>query len=234
MLTKNDASAAQRSDTGLSVMLALVAGYVDVCTFLAFAGFFVAQVTGSYVVAGSGLFGDGDGLGVKVLAIPVFLLAGMVTTAIVRLSGPRQHLAMVGLLGLEAALLCGLTIASLHDGANPITAGPALFGLAAMGIQSATVRLLLPSSASTNVMTSNTTQMAIELVDSCRSRRPTVRLLQTGSVMLGFLAGIIAGALAHRVAGLACLGLAALALCALVAREILVVTAKTRPHAGSL
>lgn len=234
MSTGNDEYGAQRSAGGMPVSLALIAGYVDACTFLAFAGFFVAQVTGSYVVAGSELFSDIANFGAKVLAIPVFIIAGMVATAIVRAAGPRRHVAMVATLGLEAVLLCGLTIASLRDGAGTIVAAPALFGLAAMGIQSATVRLLLPGSASTNVMTSNTTQLAIEIVDSIRGGKPTAKLLQTGSVMLGFLVGIAGGALAYRAVGLACLGLAVLALGAMAAREIVVMTTKTRPHVGSL
>lgn len=234
MRTETDRRDAQRNAFGMPVCLALIAGYVDTCTFLAFAGFFVAQATGSYVVAGSELFVDNASFGAKVFAIPVFILSGMVATMLVRAAGPRQHLAMVAMLGLEAALLLGLTIASLKYGAGPIMAAPALFGLAAMGIQSATVRLLLPGSASTNVMTSNTTQLAIELVDSIGGRRPTAKLLQTGSVMLGFLTGIAAGALAYRAAGLACIGIAVVALGAMAAREIVVAIAKSRPHTGSL
>jgi uncharacterized membrane protein YoaK (UPF0700 family) len=34
-------------------MLAAVAGFVDACTYLGLFGFFVAQVTGSYVLAGA-------------------------------------------------------------------------------------------------------------------------------------------------------------------------------------
>lgn len=234
MQTEHEDKAARSSDRGVPVVLALVEGYVDARTFLAFAGFFVAQATGSYVVAGSELFSDNANFGAKVLAIPVFIVSGMVATAIVRAAGSHRLVAMVATLGLEAVLLCGLTIASLRDGAGPIMAAPALFGLAAMGIQSATVRLLLPASASTNVMTSNTTQLAIELVDSIRGRSPTAKLLQTGSVMLGFLMGIAAGALAYRSVGLACLGLPVVALGAVAAREIAMATAKSSRHVGSL
>ena len=57
--------------------LGFVAGYVDSCTFLAFNSLFVAQVTGSFVVAGSELVADNDGFLIKVLAIPVFFAAGV-------------------------------------------------------------------------------------------------------------------------------------------------------------
>lgn len=234
MRTENDRVNPQRDALGVLVTLALIAGYVDACIFLAFAGFFVAQVTGSYVVAGSELFSDNANFGAKVLAIPVFIASGMVATAIVRAAGPRRDVAMVATFGLEAALLFGLTIASFREAAGPIMAGTALLGLAAMGIQSAAVRLLLPGSPSTNVMTSNTTQLAIELVDSISAHKPTAKLLQTGSVILGFSMGIAAGAFAYRAAGLACLCLAAVVLCVVAVREIAVVTAKSRPHTRSL
>lgn len=225
----NTASATDESpeySLALPVSLAVVAGYVDACTFLAFAGFFVAQATGSFVVAGSELFDNNDGFGFKVLAIPVFLVAGMVATAIVRVAGDRQRAALVIALGLEAVLLAGLAIVSVLDGPGEITAAPALFGLAAMGIQSATVRLLLSDYASTNVMTSNTTQLAIEITDSIRGKKPTLKLTQTGSIMLGFLSGIAVGAFAYRAIGLPCLGLAIVVLLSVVLREAMPVTSK--------
>jgi len=184
----------------LPATLAAIAGYVDACMFLAFAGFFVAQVTGSFVVAGSELVDTNNGLIFKVLAIPVFILAGMITTCVVRATDLRHAMAMT--LSLECALLIGLVCTTVLGGSGDITYAPALFGLAAMGVQSATARLLLSNFGSTNVMTTNTTQLAIELVDSFRARRATPRLLQTGSIMLAFLVGVILGGLSYRTVGL--------------------------------
>jgi uncharacterized membrane protein YoaK (UPF0700 family) len=218
----------------MPVTLAVVAGYVDTCTFLAFAGFFVAQATGSFVVVGSELFNDNAGFAVKALAIPVFILAGMLATAIVRGAGERLRGAMAMALALEAALLCGLAFASIVAGPGEISTAPALFGLAAMGIQSATVRLLLASYASTNVMTSNTTQLAIEITDSIRARKPTLKLQQTGSIMLGFLGGIALGALAYRNMGLVCLVLPIVVLVALAVRLAMPMRAKLSHQAGGV
>lgn len=213
---------------GFPVSLAAIAGYVDACTFLAYAGFFVAQATGSFVVAGSELLSPNGAYVFKVLAIPVFILAGILATAIVRISAGR--LALTLLLGFEAALLIGLTVAGILGRQGEISTAPALFGLAAMGVQSAAVRLLLSNYGSTNVMTTNTTQLSIEIVDSIRAGQPTPKLLQTGSIMLGFLGGIVLGGFAYRAFGLAGLGLPIVMLIALA----LAPQAKPREQTGTI
>jgi uncharacterized membrane protein YoaK (UPF0700 family) len=199
-------------------LLSVLAGYVDSCTFLALFGLFVAQVTGSFVMAGTQLVAAEPGAWVKLLAIPVFLLACVVTTGIVG-SDPRRRRAALGtVLWLETALLAGLFIAlvvgaPLRGPDTPAALCASLCGLAAMGVQSALVRLVLRS-PSTNVMTTNTTQLAIdatELALAWRARRaqpadPAVatelararaQLDALWPVALGFLAGTVTGALAY-------------------------------------
>ncbi|MER9565119.1 YoaK family protein [Mesorhizobium sp. M0571] len=200
-------------------LLAFVAGYVDSCTFLAFAGLFVAQMTGSLVVAGSELVAKNDGFLIKVLAIPIFFAAGVLTTIIVRALGSDSRRALVATLALEAALLGGLACVDVSSGVTTVTSVAVLFDLSAMGVQSASVRLLLVQYGSTNVMTTNTTQLAIELTDmllaSHRNRRnprdaawrlsderTRVALARVAPIMLGFVAGTVAGGLAYTSIGL--------------------------------
>jgi uncharacterized membrane protein YoaK (UPF0700 family) len=74
--------------------LGFAAGYVDGCTFVALFGLFVAQVTGSFVIAGAVLVAREHGTFIKVLAVPVFLLGAAVATRIVsvaRREGWREH-----------------------------------------------------------------------------------------------------------------------------------------------
>src|SRR5690348_15484453 len=89
-------------------LLSLLAGYVDSCTFLALFGLFVAQVTGSFVLAGVQLVHSERGALIKLLAIPAFFLAGVAATLVVRRIGGRRGPALALALGLEAALLAGL------------------------------------------------------------------------------------------------------------------------------
>jgi uncharacterized membrane protein YoaK (UPF0700 family) len=86
-----------------------------------------------------------------------------------------------------------------------------ILGLAAMGVQSATVRLMLNDVASTNVMTTNTTQLAIDMTQwsiaswrgassphkaSSRAMRAAAgaRIARLAPTMAGFLVGTLAGA----------------------------------------
>ena len=76
------------------------------------------------------------------------------------------------MLGLESLLLAGqlvtvLVVPDMSDPDQPTALAAGLFGLSAMGVQSAFVRLLMRGTPSTNVMTTNTTQVAIEARRSC-------------------------------------------------------------------
>jgi uncharacterized membrane protein YoaK (UPF0700 family) len=91
-----------------------------------------------------------------------------------------------------------------------------MLGLAAMGVQSAAVRLLMRGAASTNVMTTNTSQIAIDATrlawawlyrdggsaEIAGQREGCRRRLRSGLPLpLGFLAGTVVGAAAFARAG---------------------------------
>jgi uncharacterized membrane protein YoaK (UPF0700 family) len=198
------------------VLLSFLAGYVDSCTFLALFGLFVAQVTGSFVVVGTQFVARQDGAAVKLSAIPVFFLAALATTVLVRHGGRR---ALPTCLAIEAALLAGLMACWLGwgpfgDPDAPSVLAASLFGLAAMGVQSALVRLVAKGFPSTNVMTMNTTQLAIdtaELAMTWRAARRAPadaaitaeyaqvrgRLRVLWPIVLTFVVGTVTGAAAY-------------------------------------
>jgi uncharacterized membrane protein YoaK (UPF0700 family) len=196
------------------VLLAAVAGYVDACTFLGLFGFFVAQVTGSVarlVVGWSGA--------AALLAVPVFFAGGVAATLAAIIGQPRFALASA--LGLETVLLIGFIATSAFGPfagpQAPLAVVAAMFGLAAMGVQSALVRLTMQGVASTNVMTTNTSQIAVDATqlafawlcgrgddsaETARQREASRRRLR-GVLPLpfAFLTGAAMGAAAFAAAG---------------------------------
>jgi uncharacterized membrane protein YoaK (UPF0700 family) len=207
-------------------LLSFVAGYVDACTFLAIFGLFVAQVTGSFVIAGTEPITHAPGFFLKALAIPVFMVAAVATTILVSVARTMRQSAWPWVLGLEGVLLIallwiGLTNGPLGDPEQPAALMAGFCGLVAMGVQSASVRLLAHGAPSTNVMTTNTTQLAIDashlLLARLRSRTADRfgphfeieevrrRFSETVRVMIGFFMGVVLGAAAFRLFGFVCL-----------------------------
>lgn len=212
----------------LPVSLAFVAGTVDACTFLALFGLFVAQVTGSFVFVGVTFASGHSAIVARLFAIPVFFLVGIVTVFIAApLRRPARALAVT----LAAELVLVLCFALLGFAGEPFRSADAplaitasLFGVAAMGVQSALIRLLISGSHSTNVMTTNTSQAAVDagqwIVAFARGEdraEATRRLGVLIPILTGFFIGTIAGALGLRWIGFRCLAIPILLLAGAIA-----------------
>jgi uncharacterized membrane protein YoaK (UPF0700 family) len=202
----------------MPMLLSFVAGYVDSYTYLALFGLFVAQVTGSFIVAGAELVRHDTGAIGKLLAMLAFVVAAAITAALIALARERGYTPMPWMLALEAVLLAVFVTIILFgpdvNGASDwrgIIAG--LFAASAMGAQSVLVRLLMKGIPQTNVMTGNMTQLGIALTDIVMARRQFARssrdkaaiahyyavrdqLLVVLAVATGFLVGAAAGAVA--------------------------------------
>src|ERR1035441_1316246 len=154
----------------IPALLSFVAGYVDSCIFLALFGLYVAQLTGSFVLAGTQVVTHEDNAIIRIIAIPVFVVAAMLTTLVATVAHRCGRFPLLDTLALEAALLIGMLIVALagqtpHDLDAPSAIVVAVCGRAARGVQSALVRLLMRGVASTNVMTTNTTVVAIDITE---------------------------------------------------------------------
>ncbi len=206
-------------------LLSFVAGYVDIYTFLALFGLFVAQVTGSFVTAGAELVTHDLGIAGKVLAIVAFLFAAALTAGLIGLVRDHGRAPLPWMLAFETALLTAFTvllligppISGVQDWRG-IFAG--LFGAMAMGTQSVIVRLLMRGFPQTNVMTGNMTQLGVEttallLAWRRRARDPNdrenerefaavrSRLLTVLTIATGFVLWAVFGAISYAKAGLA-------------------------------
>jgi uncharacterized membrane protein YoaK (UPF0700 family) len=206
------------------VLLSFVAGYIDSYTYLTLFGLFVAQVTGSFVIAGAELVTHDYGILGKLLAIVAFIVAGVLTAVLIALARDAGRAALPWMLAFETALLAAFVAIMLLGPAikgagdwHGIVAG--LFAASAMGSQSVLVRLLMKGIPQTNVMTGNMTQLSIaatELIIAWRrftrsrggagARREFEKirgqLLIVLAIAVGFLVGAAAGAVAFFFTGL--------------------------------
>jgi uncharacterized membrane protein YoaK (UPF0700 family) len=199
----------------ITALLGFVAGFVDVAAFLGLFKIFVAQLTGSFVFAGAELVSEHHEV-MALLAIPTFFLAACAAAALAmsRAAGGRP---LASVLALECVLLTVMMTLMLElpltgQNAPPVVAA-ALTGIAAMGVQSAMVRMFMRGAPSTNVMTTNTSQLAIDA---------TILLLSIGAgrvapeqtsesrerlahywppPVAGFVSGTAIGALGEHIAG---------------------------------
>jgi uncharacterized membrane protein YoaK (UPF0700 family) len=184
--------------------LAFVAGFVDVVGFVALFGLFTSHVTGNFIVLGSEIVHASSGGVAKLLALPVF--AGVV--AIIRLVvlhherrawQPARTLLIIETVMLTLFMLAGVAV---YPVADPDALGPVLAGMtgvAAMAVQNAASRLVFTNHAPTTIMTGNTTQAVIDLIDMQRSEpdlsakaRERLKLMLPG--IAAFATGAIAGA----------------------------------------
>jgi uncharacterized membrane protein YoaK (UPF0700 family) len=208
----------------LPILLAVVAGAVDAITFLGLFGLFVAQATGSFVIVGVQIVTHDPTSLIRVLAIPLFFAAG-VAAGFLAAAQRRAPIALALALGLEAVLLLAYMLTGLVAGPFTIGTPPAVFaatfGLLAMGVQSAMVRLMLRGVPSTNVMTTNTTQLAIDVTqwliasrrvsgpmgDVARAVREEAaeKILALAPIMGAFLIGCAAGGIGFAALGFWCL-----------------------------
>src|ERR1700730_13393078 len=91
----------------IPVGLSIVAGYVDSCTYLGLFGVFVAQLTGSFVLAGTQFIKSEPGAPAKLLAIPFFFFAGMAITMLAHSMGERPRAALAWSVVVECVLRIG-------------------------------------------------------------------------------------------------------------------------------
>lgn len=187
-----------------TAMLAFAAGFVDVVGFVALFGLFTSHVTGNFIVLGSEIVHAQAGMLAKVLALPMFAVGVAATRLVVLYHERRKWAPARTLLLAEAAMLAvfmssGVAVSPVTD---PDALGPVLVGMAgvfAMAIQNAASRLVFAAQAPTTIMTGNSTQVVIDLIDISRvdpelRAKAISRLKLMLPSVLAFGVGAVAGA----------------------------------------
>jgi uncharacterized membrane protein YoaK (UPF0700 family) len=199
----NEAHNVKRLERRLPPLLSAVAGTVDVIGFLSLK-LFTAHLTGNLVIIAALLVRGGPPNLAQILAVPVFIVAVAAVWLLAKALDRRGPALARPLLLVQFLLLTCVLIFSVifHPAANPhgLMAGLAtMIAVSAMACQFAFLRLALPVAPSTAVMTGNLTNTVLSLLDMVSGREPLMedaseRLKKTVGLVVGFLAGCIAGA----------------------------------------
>jgi uncharacterized membrane protein YoaK (UPF0700 family) len=187
--------------------LSFVGGFVDVVGFIALFGLFTAHVTGNFIMLGVEMVHATQLAIAKILAVPIFIVMVALTRLFVLHYEKKGESPWREMLLAQAALLACFMIAggltAPHEDANDLgTVVAGLLGVAAMAVQNAGSRLILQNHGPTTMMTGNTTQAVIDLVDILRGLPEEIpqarkRLKLLVPAILAFTAGALLGALSY-------------------------------------
>jgi uncharacterized membrane protein YoaK (UPF0700 family) len=176
-----DLSAFLISDGPAGFLLSWVAGFVDTSAFIILFGIFTAHVTGNIALAGSSFVGaDGETTITRLLMLPTFIVTVALTSLLARYARRKQWSVFAVLLTAEAIALSifliigtSLSPALLLDVQEEYILPIGMAGVVAMAIQNALMKEshgVFKSYIPTTVMTGNTTQLTIDLVQFLSAR----------------------------------------------------------------
>ena len=206
------------ADARLPFFLSIVAGSMDVISFLALNGLFTAHITGDIVVLAARIVAGDRAPVSHLLAIPVFMLFLGLTRLLAAWLEQARIPSLLPLLLLELLLLSSFIAAALAAGPridpnayNMVCAG--MLGVAAMAVQNALVRISLTGAPSTSVMTTNVTNFVLDVgeiffaPDAGHVAKARERAQHTGVTIAGFFIGCALGAAGEHILGLRSLAL---------------------------
>lgn len=173
--TTFDLSAFLTSDGPAGFLLSWVAGFVDTSAFIILFGIFTAHVTGNIALAGSSFVSaDQETTATRLLMLPTFVVTVALTSLLARHARRKQWSVFAVLLTAEAIALgifliigASLSPALLLDVQEEYILPIGMSGVIAMAIQNALMKEshgVFKSYIPTTVMTGNTTQLTIDVV----------------------------------------------------------------------
>jgi uncharacterized membrane protein YoaK (UPF0700 family) len=191
--------------TTMSV-LAFTSGFVDALSFVALFGLFAAHITGDFVLIATSIAHYQHGLWIKLLAVPIFILAAVLTRLhIIRRERHEREAAthvMFGQAFLLAAVMAVAVYRSPFDGHEDLDAFfTAVLASSAMAVQNTAARTFLSGLPPTTVMTGNLIQVIVDLVDIAHGHGNLEvkrnRLAKLVPMLLWFIIGTILGAVGY-------------------------------------
>jgi len=197
----------------LPFVLSVIAGSVDVISFLGLGGLFTAHITGNLVILAAHVVSGGDAPLAVMLSVPVFMAVLLLTRLLAAGFEAMDLASLRPLLLLQFLLLTGFLILCVAAGphidpnaANAILAG--MLGVSAMAVQNTLPQISLTGAPSTAVMTSNVTRFMMDLGEMLLGRDPNEvasarrRAKHTWPPIVGFTIGCGLGAASEAAVGL--------------------------------
>lgn len=180
---------------------AFIAGFVDTVGFVGLFGLFTAHVTGNFVMLGASIAEARSGVVAKLVALPVFFLAVAGTSLFLRWCTARGRDPVGGVLAAQALFLTGfmgiaIGVGPFHHGDQPFAIAAGMLGVVAMAIQNAASRTIFSAFSPTTIMTGNSTQVVLDLVELTRGSGADPAARTRIAKMVPPLAAFIVGALA--------------------------------------
>jgi uncharacterized membrane protein YoaK (UPF0700 family) len=197
----------------LPSMLSMIAGSVDVISFLGLGGLFAAHITGNLILIAAHIVSGTAVNPAQLLSVPVFIAVLGVTRLLVAGLEAVGFASLRPLLLLQLLLLTGFLAFCVAVGpsvsANGVLAILAgMLGVSAMAVQNAMVVMSLKDSPSTAVMTTNLTRFVMDVGEVLFRNAPdkvmeaSRRARHTFPAIIGFAGGAGLGAWCFVVAGL--------------------------------
>ena len=191
-------------------LLAFVSGFVDTLSFVGLFGLFAAHVTGNFVMIATSIAEFRHGLWIKLLAVPVFIVAAVATRVFIVRRERHALEAATHVMGLQAVLLTVFMVVAVmsspfehHETAGVIATG--LLAAASMAVQNTAARTFLVGLPPTTVMTGNLIQVIVDAVDVWHGHGPLdpkrARLHKLVPMLLSFIGGTLLGAVGYLTVG---------------------------------
>jgi uncharacterized membrane protein YoaK (UPF0700 family) len=194
-------------------VLSVIAGSMDIISFLGLNGLFTAHITGNLILIAAHVVAGSAVSIARLLSVPVFILVLGLTRLLaagLELVGlaPLRPLLLLQLLFLAGTLVLGVCAVSpiTPDTASTVLAG--MLAVSAMAVQNAMVQISLQWGPPTAVMTTNITRFVLDVGEVLLGKDPAEvaearrRAKCTWPAIVGFTAGAGLGAACFAAAGL--------------------------------
>lgn len=187
-----------------SLALAFISGFADALFFIHLGGLFVGLVTGNVVLLGLGLAGHEKGglRGLQIMSFPLFMFGAGLAAGLVAWIKPLKRATVTALTLAATAFATSAILAIFNEDAVSVSA---LLAVTAMGLLTAIERLDPRLGPPFSLMTGNIAGLAVAGARRMigYAEKPDERKQSVTSIVLvlGFVTGCAAGAVAQATVG---------------------------------